>query len=119
MRCSTAAGLVGSTSEEPSDSLPRLVGQGAKATTTSRRRSATPATAIAIVVLVLSFAVPASAGGGPGDAGSSGDAGTTGSLVVAQPVGALPGIDVSHHQGLIDWSQVAGSGQRFAFAKAT
>ena len=32
---------------------------------------------------------------------------------------ALPGIDVSHHQGLIDWSQVAGSGQRFAFAKAT
>jgi len=40
-------------------------------------------------------------------------------LVVAQPVGALPGIDVSHHQGLIDWSQVAGSGQRFAFAKAT
>ena len=40
-------------------------------------------------------------------------------MVVAQPVGALPGIDVSHHQGLIDWSQVAGSGQRFAFAKAT
>ena len=39
-------------------------------------------------------------------------------MVVAQPAGALPGIDVSHHQGLIDWSQVAGSGQRFAFAKA-
>ena len=40
-------------------------------------------------------------------------------MVVAQPAGALPGIDVSHHQGLIDWSEVAGSGQRFAFAKAT
>jgi lysozyme len=38
---------------------------------------------------------------------------------VAQPAGALPGIDVSHHQGVIDWSQVAGSGKRFAFAKAT
>jgi GH25 family lysozyme M1 (1,4-beta-N-acetylmuramidase) len=31
----------------------------------------------------------------------------------------VPGIDVSHHQGVIDWSQVAASGQRFAFAKAT
>jgi GH25 family lysozyme M1 (1,4-beta-N-acetylmuramidase) len=40
-------------------------------------------------------------------------------VVVAQPPGALPGIDVSHHQGVIDWSQVAGSGKRFAIAKAT
>jgi GH25 family lysozyme M1 (1,4-beta-N-acetylmuramidase) len=39
--------------------------------------------------------------------------------VVAQPVGALPGIDVSHHQDVIDWAQVAASGQRFAIAKAT
>ena len=39
--------------------------------------------------------------------------------VLAPPPGAVPGIDVSHHQGVIDWSQVAGSGQRFAFAKAT
>ena len=37
----------------------------------------------------------------------------------APPPGAVPGIDVSHHQGVIDWSQVAGSGQRFAIAKAT
>ena len=29
------------------------------------------------------------------------------------------GIDVSHHQGRIDWSAVAGDGVRFAFAKAT
>ena len=35
------------------------------------------------------------------------------------PPGALPGIDVSHHQDVIDWTQVAGSGVRFAFAKAT
>lgn len=40
-------------------------------------------------------------------------------METAQPAGALPGIDVSHHQGVIDWSQVAGSGQRFAIAKAT
>lgn len=29
------------------------------------------------------------------------------------------GIDVSHHQGIIDWAQVKASGQRFAFIKAT
>jgi len=31
----------------------------------------------------------------------------------------LSGIDVSHHQGSIDWAQVAGSGRTWAFAKAT
>src|SRR5207344_2546016 len=40
-------------------------------------------------------------------------------MVAALPAGALPGIDVSHHQGAIDWVQVAGAGVRFAFAKAT
>jgi GH25 family lysozyme M1 (1,4-beta-N-acetylmuramidase) len=39
--------------------------------------------------------------------------------VPAQPVGAVPGIDVSHWQGSIDWAQVAGAGKRFAIAKAT
>jgi len=34
-------------------------------------------------------------------------------------VDSLPGIDVSHWQGTIDWAQVAASGQRFAIAKAT
>jgi GH25 family lysozyme M1 (1,4-beta-N-acetylmuramidase) len=38
---------------------------------------------------------------------------------VVQPPGSLPGIDVSHYQGAIDWTQVAASGVRFAFAKAT
>jgi lysozyme len=31
----------------------------------------------------------------------------------------LPGIDVSHYQGVIDWPQVAAAGIRFAFIKAT
>ncbi len=37
----------------------------------------------------------------------------------AQTAERLPGIDVSHWQGTIDWAQVAGSGVRFAIAKAT
>jgi lysozyme len=32
---------------------------------------------------------------------------------------SLDGIDVSYHQGAIDWQQVAASGQRFAFVRAT
>ncbi|MGZ5297483.1 MAG: GH25 family lysozyme [Actinomycetota bacterium] len=35
------------------------------------------------------------------------------------PPDSLPGIDVSHHQNAIDWTQVAGSGVRFAIAKAS
>jgi lysozyme len=31
----------------------------------------------------------------------------------------LPGIDVSHYQGAVDWPAVAASGVRFAFVKAT
>jgi lysozyme len=33
--------------------------------------------------------------------------------------GSLDGIDVSYHQGTIDWQQVAASGKRFAFVRAT
>jgi GH25 family lysozyme M1 (1,4-beta-N-acetylmuramidase) len=65
------------------------------------------------------FAAPASASGEPGDAGVSGATGATMPLAPAPPVGALPGIDVSNHQGTIDWSLVAAFGTRFAFAKAT
>ena len=37
-----------------------------------------------------------------------------------QPVpNRLPGVDVSHYQGAIEWSKVAGSGIEFAFIKAT
>jgi len=38
---------------------------------------------------------------------------------MAPPPNTLPGIDVSHHQDEIDWAQVAASGIRFAFQKAT
>jgi GH25 family lysozyme M1 (1,4-beta-N-acetylmuramidase) len=31
----------------------------------------------------------------------------------------LPGIDVSHYQGIIDWGQVAGSGIKWGYTKAT
>lgn len=34
-------------------------------------------------------------------------------------VASVQGVDVSHHQGIIDWSTVAGAGTLFAFAKAT
>lgn len=33
--------------------------------------------------------------------------------------GQIPGIDVSHYQGTVDWQQVAGAGIAFAFVKAT
>ena len=78
-----------------------------------------PATALATVVAILVVVAPASATGEPGDAGASGATGATVPLVPRLPAGALPGIDVSNHQGAIDWSLVAASGTRFAFAKAT
>lgn len=33
--------------------------------------------------------------------------------------GSIDGVDVSYHQGTIDWQQVAGAGKRFAFVRAT
>lgn len=38
---------------------------------------------------------------------------------MAFPAGAVPGIDVSHYQGTIDWATVATGGETFAFAKAS
>jgi len=35
------------------------------------------------------------------------------------PTGAVPGIDVSHYQSHVDWTAVAGGGERFGFAKAS
>lgn len=63
---------------------------------------------------------PASSASRPGSAGASMTAGRTGPPVrVRQPPDSLPGIDVSHWQNTIDWTQVAASGVRFAFVKAT
>jgi GH25 family lysozyme M1 (1,4-beta-N-acetylmuramidase) len=57
---------------------------------------------------------------GAGTAGSSGQAGAPRPRNVALQVGpTLPGIDVSHWQGTIDWRKVAGAGKRFVFLKAT
>jgi GH25 family lysozyme M1 (1,4-beta-N-acetylmuramidase) len=84
------------------------------------RRGTAAAIAAAVIFATVITGPPAYAGGGPGSAGSSGDAGRSGPpLEGAQPEGSLPGIDVSHHQDLIDWTQVAASGIRFAIAKAT
>lgn len=38
---------------------------------------------------------------------------------MAFPPNGLPGIDVSHYQGHVDWTQVAANGELFAFCKAT
>lgn len=87
-----------------------------------RRRSVIPGTLVASLLLVAAVASGALAGpgGGPGFAGWTGDAGVRGPPVVAAPPpGAVPGIDVSHHQDTIDWAQVAASGKLFAIAKAT
>ena len=57
---------------------------------------------------------------GDGAAGSSGRAGRDRARGQAvPPPNSLPGIDVSHHQDTIDWTQVAASGIRFVFQKAS
>jgi lysozyme len=38
---------------------------------------------------------------------------------MAFPSGAVPGLDVSHYQEVVDWPTVAGGGKAFAFAKAS
>lgn len=85
--------------------------------------------------LLSSAPAAADDGAATGSSGPTGPAAETGAVgplgalapadpagvvpVIAQPANSLPGIDVSHHQGAIDWVQVAASGQRFAIAKAT
>ena len=41
------------------------------------------------------------------------------STASASPVSSAEGIDVSHWQGVVDWSKVAASGKRFVFIKAS
>lgn len=89
-------------------------------TATSIQRATTAVVVSLVFTSTWLTASPAGAAGGRGSAGSSGDAGVSGPPAkAAQPLGSLPGIDVSHWQGTIDWAQVAASGQRFAIAKAT
>lgn len=79
--------------------------------------------AAAVALLLTSAALGplvADALEGPGRAGSSGAAREPGRDVAAEPPpGALPGIDVSHWNGLIDWPAVAAAGTTFAIAKAS
>lgn len=96
----------------PADSLPA--------------RSLRGAAAVA-AALVLLAAAPAPARPGDGYAGVSGDAVGAPAAAVGAPAAAarvpaaatIPGIDVSHWQGRVDWSRVAGAGKRFVFLKAT
>jgi lysozyme len=86
----------------------------------ARIRPITPTRPLAVLVLLLLVPALLSSAPAVADDGAIGATGPTGfAPVVAQPENSLPGIDVSHHQGVIDWVQVAASGQRFAIAKAT
>jgi len=75
--------------------------------------------AIVTLVVVSISAAPAAAAEGSGYAGRSIHAPIRPHVAAEPPPGAIPGIDVSRHQGTIDWAQVAASGQRFVIAKAT
>ncbi len=88
---------------------------------TARARRAAAALLAGLALAIAPLAqIPAGAQEGPGAAGSSGTAGVPRAPVVAQqPLGALPGIDISHWQETIDWPLVAGAGYTFAIAKAT
>jgi GH25 family lysozyme M1 (1,4-beta-N-acetylmuramidase) len=82
------------------------------------RRAASVAAVVTLVVVSIS-AVPAAAAEGSGHPGPSIHSPIRQYVATEPPPGAIPGIDVSHHQGTIDWAQVAASGQRFVIAKAT
>lgn len=91
-----------------------------------RRAVALIATAVAVTAIVgVSAGASDTIAGSPdapadGFAGTAGDAGPRTARIVDLDVGpTLPGIDVSHWQGEIDWARVAGAGTRFAFLKAT
>jgi lysozyme len=38
---------------------------------------------------------------------------------MAFPAGSVPGLDVSHYNGVIDWASVVGAGEAFVYIKAT
>ncbi len=82
------------------------------------REAASVAAVVTLVVVSIS-AAPAAAAEGSGYAGWSIHAPVRQHVAAEPPPGAIPGIDVSRHQGTIDWAQVAASGQRFVIAKAT
>lgn len=74
---------------------------------------------LALIVALCWLALPGcSAGRSQGDQPGPGAGGRTSGAVVACASGpTLQGIDVSDHQGPIDWAAVAASGVRFAIAR--
>jgi GH25 family lysozyme M1 (1,4-beta-N-acetylmuramidase) len=85
-------------------------------------RSAARLALVAACLLVLIAPVAASGAAGDGSAGTSGTAALDPAIdgpAAARAAATLPGIDVSHWQGVIDWPRVAGAGRLFAFMKST
>ncbi len=81
-----------------------------------------------VAALAVGAAIPAHAGDPfaastdrEGSMGASGEAAMTPEGVVARRWSGptIPGIDISHWQGTIDWAKVAATGKEFAFMKAT
>jgi GH25 family lysozyme M1 (1,4-beta-N-acetylmuramidase) len=89
---------------------------------TAIRARVVPSAILSLVITLVAPTVSAASTGtvGAGYAGSSMRASDPSRMVATSPPpGAVPGIDVSHWQGQIDWPKVAASGQRFVIAKAT
>ena len=104
---------VGSTFVPRSGTVGRPEDEGGTDIRTATRARAAVGLAVAFALVV---SVPLGAAAAPG---ATGPTGPEDPAIPLAPVGAIPGIDVSHHQDLIDWAAVAASGQRFVFAKAT
>jgi GH25 family lysozyme M1 (1,4-beta-N-acetylmuramidase) len=73
------------------------------------KRTVVFATAVISLIAGLAASPALAAKGSHGHGGGGGGGGST----------YVPGVDVSHYQGTINWSQVAGAGVRFAIQKAT
>jgi GH25 family lysozyme M1 (1,4-beta-N-acetylmuramidase) len=87
------------------------------------RSPRTPAALLLAISLALTGLTGSASATPPlrGSAGSTGvgRVGAASAVAAPQPPNSLPGIDVSHWQNAIDWTKVAGDGQRFVIAKAT
>jgi GH25 family lysozyme M1 (1,4-beta-N-acetylmuramidase) len=96
-----------------------------------RRSVSSPALAVASLIVAASLLTIPSASSSSGaqaslpkvrdgSAGSSGDAARGAHITVPTRVGpTIPGLDVSHWQGVIDWARVGTTPRRFVFVKAT
>ncbi len=89
-----------------------------------RRTGTMSVTVLAVSVAAILAAEPAAASQSaqPSQANGSAHAGATGSgpvLAGAPPGYSVTGIDVSNHQGTINWASVAAGGAKFMYAKAS